>query len=259
MLKFSPRLQHKLEQLQQLHEDNPETYSATVITKAIAKLASLAQEQLDLQTTALLTFLSQQLGLTTSSANYHRPDQLAVLGQDSATRCFLPLLQVSLLHKLPLTLSGQQLWQSFFDSYQVYQHLANVTIVGVTKQENRRVGAEKFLDALTLTEYAIKEHSQQQNLLLDLRDKAHAYANLKRKEQQERELLKDQDILSQIAGFGAATQAKVKKAYPTNGDLVQLIQTAKDPVVELLKETSLTSKQAHTLVDYLRRNFLLQP
>ncbi|RIY34954.1 hypothetical protein [Psittacicella gerlachiana] len=156
----------------------------------------------------------------------------------------------SFLAQLPAHLTVKQLLELVLMSYSFIEFLYPIKTIGVTKQENRRYTAEKFLDGVTGEEIEIPAHSNELYYILKLRDAAHNYANRKRTEQRDRQLESGKDMLAKIPGLGAKSLDRLYTYFGTTGQIVQQLRTTPNPQ-HLLKELGIPGKAITNLLNAL--------
>lgn len=220
-----------------------------------------AVQQLPSANSRLVTALAMIL----TCANMHEERWAqATLGnlENFATLKSLPSTQAIPVHKLnwltqqPLDTTFEQLFTQVQLIEYIARNLQRCAIVGVYKQFNRKTHAELFLNGRTNTNINIPQYSSEQFILLDLRDRAHNYANTKRLAQQEKTMHNNQDLLASIPGLGQVSLKKIYTHFKDTGALLEWYQ--RDGSLHyLVNQVGLTNKVAHLLLEKLPSLFTL--
>lgn len=153
--------------------------------------------------------------------------------------------------KLPADITVAQLRSLILNSYTAIEFLFPIKTVGVTKQENRKLYAEKFLDGSSGEELEIPPQSKELYYLLQLRDAAHNYANRKRQAKQKQSITSARAMLEAIPGLGKTSIDRLYAYFGNTREIMQQLKTSKDPRGLLEGQVGLTARAALALLNHL--------
>ncbi|RIY33566.1 hypothetical protein CJP74_01495 [Psittacicella melopsittaci] len=158
--------------------------------------------------------------------------------------------EFSFLEQIPAHLTVKDIRDLLIMSQTFVEFVYITKTIGVTKQENRRYTAEKFLDGVNGSEIAIPPQSPELYTILKLRDAAHNYANRKRTEKRDSELVTGKQMLAQIPGLGATSLNKLYSHYGSTGEIIKQLRQSPDPRA-ILKDIGLPKKAIDNLLESL--------
>ncbi|MFC6276765.1 hypothetical protein [Psittacicella hinzii] len=160
--------------------------------------------------------------------------------------------EFSFLAQLPANITVKEFKDLILNAYTCFEYLYQIKTIGVTKQENRKLYAEKFIDGVTGEEIHIPLQSRELYYILQLRDAAHNYANRKRVAKREQEFVTGKDILDNMPGIGKASIDKLYAAFKDTATIKNELTTVANPQA-LLKEIGLTPKAIQALLANLEQ------
>ncbi|RIY34554.1 hypothetical protein CKF54_00065 [Psittacicella hinzii] len=155
--------------------------------------------------------------------------------------------EFSWLDKLPLNLTVSKFKELIVYAYCFAEFLYPIKTIGVTKQDNRRYGAEKFIDGVSGIEIMLEPQSPELIHLLKLRDAAHNYANRKRQAKRDSGLVTGKEMLEAIPGLGATSIKRLYATFGNTGEIITQLRSSANPEV-LLKELGIPKKAIENLL-----------